>query len=49
MAVLIDEDVRWLDVTVDDVRRVQKLHGLETVVQDDHHVISIQLRCLFHV
>ena len=49
MAVLVDEDVRWLDVTVDDVRWVQKLHSLETVVHDDLHVISVQLRCLFHV
>ena len=49
MAVLGDEDVRGLDVAVDDVGRVQELHGQQAVVQDDHHVVGVQLRLLFQV
>ena len=49
MAILVDEDVRWLDVTVHYICRVQKLHSLEAVVQDYLQVVGVQLRGLFHV
>lgn len=49
MAILIDEDVGWLDIAVHYIGRVQELHSLEAIVQDHHQVVRVQLRGLFHV
>lgn len=49
VAVLVHQDVRGLDVTVNDVGRVEELHGKQAVVQDYHHVVGVQLGLLFQV
>lgn len=43
LAILVDQYVRRLDVSVDNVRRVQVLEGTEQVVQDQLHVLLSKL------
>lgn len=52
LAIVVDQDVCWLDVTMNDVAAVQKLEGAETVVHYNFDVGLLQTTggpCLYQV
>jgi len=42
MAVRIDENIRWFQVTMDNLRRVQILHALANLIHDESVVNILQ-------